>query len=106
MHSHWKIEETVPYQWNDCSVTTGPNVNFIGFEPVYSVADLNPSMPYPPEYGNFVIVDKNMTDEYTFSETDAEADLSTDLGNYHSFLNQEAMRAFYVAYEGEDFDTL
>ena len=87
-------------------MTTGPNVNFIGFEPVYSVADLNPSMPYPPEYGNFVIVEKNMTDEYTFSETDAEAELSTDLGNYHSFLNQEAMRAFYVAYEGEDFDTL
>lgn len=106
LRSHWTTEMTIPAQWNDMSVTTGPNVNLIGVEAISSVASLNPSMPYPPEFGAYVEKQSMSVSEYTFSQDDATLDMSRDLGNYHTFLNQEYMRAFYVAYEGEDFDTL
>ena len=87
LRSHWTTEMTIPAQWNDLSVTTGPNVNLIGVEPIDSVAALNPAMPYPPEFGSYVEKQGMSLSQYTFSLDDATLDMSRDLGNYHTFLN-------------------
>ena len=47
--------DTICSQWGFAGVTTGENINMAGVARAYSIGPLNKDIPFPPEFGAFVL---------------------------------------------------
>jgi len=100
--------DTIPSQWGFSGVTHGDNINLIGVDAPYSIASLNDQVPFPPEFGAFVLDPSrsNGTLSETLNNTASKQDFSRDLTDYSTFLNLASMQSFYSSYVSKDMSLM
>lgn len=76
--------------------------------PLLSIADLSDDVPYPPEFGAYVLdPTRGASDASNLLSDDASREIfEKDLEAQHSMLNTDATRNFFTAYETADMSTM
>ena len=107
-HSTVDLVSTIPMQWGFAGLTNGPDISLLGLQPVYSVAVLNEYVPFPPEFGAYVMDPSRgaSTFDNTLNSTASKVDFTQNLEVFNTLLNTDALRAFYEALETENLSAL
>jgi hypothetical protein len=93
------IRQVSRAQWGFCGVVYDSAIVGLPIE-LYSMAQLDSSIPYPPEFGAYVLdpARGNGTQAMAFNNSMSQKLFAQDPTSFTTFLNSENMRYFYEEY--------